>query len=158
MKKISSSVYLANSILEAAKAKNIKINCVKLNNLIYLVYTDYLYHTQTALFDEQFSLTHKGPILPSIYFEFNCYGDEEIKNYASDAKGNIYTLHNESLDSIINYNLDLHGYSYVDELIEISKRRINSRQYLQDNNMKNYNEKAKVYALQLKKVESKKRS
>ena len=68
-----SPIYLANSILKKAKEKNIKINSVKLYNLIYLVYSDYLYHTQTKLFNEQFSPSYKGPILPSVYFKFNCY-------------------------------------------------------------------------------------
>ena len=161
---VISPVYLANSILKEARGKNIKINLEKLNNLIYLIYTDYFYHTQNKLFNEQFSLTEKGPVLPSVYFKFNCYGYEEIKNYASDSKGNIYTAHNDMLDSIINYNLNLHGYSFVNELIEITKERSNVRQNFYNNKdissdgKKTHIEKQKVYTLQLKRVENKKRS
>lgn len=164
MKVLIKPVYLANAILKQAKEKNIKINSIKLNNLIYLIYTDYLYHTQTRLFNEQFSSSHKGPILPSVYFKFNCYGDEEIKTYASDSKGNIYTAHNEMLDSIINYNLDLHGYSFEDELIEVVKERSNVRQNFYNNidssnvGKKRYIDNQKVYTLQLKPIEIKKRS
>lgn len=153
MKKDNFVIYLANSIIKFANGKNIKINSIKLNNLIYLIYTDYFYHTQHKLFNEQFSLSHKGPIIPSIYFKFNSYGEDEIKTYASDSKRKIYTVHNESLDSIINYNLDLHGYSYVDELIEITKKRMESFNNYFNGEIKNSVKGEKVYTLQLKPIE-----
>lgn len=154
--------YLANSILKKAKEKNIKVNSIKLYNLIYLVYSDYLYHTGEKLFSEQFSTSHIGPILPSVYFKFNCYGDEVIKTFATDAKGNMYTIHNNMLDSIINLNLDLYGYSYPEELIEITKQRSNVRQKfyndveISEDVKKRYLENQKVYALHLKQIEDKK--
>lgn len=162
MKVLIRPIYLANTILKQAKDKNIKINSIKLHNLIYLIYTDYLYHTQTKIFNEQFSLSHKGPILPSIYFAFNCYGDDEIKKYASDNDGNVYTIHNDALDSIINSNLDLYAYSYPEELIEVAKERSCVRQNFynnidtSNNDKRRYIENQKVYTLQLKKVENKK--
>jgi uncharacterized phage-associated protein len=157
-----SPMFVANSILKKAKEKNMKINSVKLYNLIYLVYSDYLYHTQTKLFNENFSYSYKGPILPSIYFKFNCYGDEEIKTFAADAKGKIYTVHNNRLDSIINLNLDLYGYLYPEELIEITNQRSNIRQKfyndveISEDAKKRYLENQKVYALHLKQIENKK--
>lgn len=150
-----SPVYVANTILKMAKEKNIKINPVKLHNLIYLVYSDYLYHTQTKLFNEQFSPSFKGPILPSVYFKFNCYGDEEIKKFASDAKGQIFIVSNDILNSIINLNLDLYGYSYPEELIQITNQRNDIRQKFYNNNgivcdaKKSDNENQKIYILQL---------
>jgi len=159
---IVSSISVANSILKKAEEKNMRITPVKLYNLIYLVYSDYLYHTQTKLFNEQFSPSYKGPILPSVYFKFNCYNDEEIVTYASDAKGNIYTVHSSMLDSIINLNLDLYGYSYPEELIEITRQRSNIRQKfyndveMSEDAKKRYLENQKVYALHLKQIEDKK--
>lgn len=157
-----SPVLVANSILKKAEEKGMKITPVKLYNLIYLVYSDYLYHTQTKLFNEQFSPSYKGPILPSVYFNFNCYNDEEIVTFASDAKGNIYTVHSSMLDSIINLNLDLYGYSYSEEIIEVTKQRSNIRQKfyndveISEDVKKRYLENQKVYALQLKQMENKK--
>lgn len=156
-----SPVHLANAILKKVKEKNMKISPVKLYNLIYLVYSDYLYHTQSKLFNEQFSSSYMGPILPSIYFKFNCYGNEEIKTFASDAKGNIYIVHGSMLDSIINLNLDLYGYSYPEEIIEVTKQRSNVRQRfyndveISEDAKKRYLENQKVYALHLKQIENK---
>lgn len=157
-----SPVYLANSVLKKAREKNMKISPVKLYNLIYLVYSDYLYHTQKKLFNENFSSSYKGPILPSVYFKFNCYGDEEITTFASDAKGNIYTVHNDMLDSIINLNLDLYGYSYPEELIEVTKQKSNIRQKfyndveISEDAKKRYFENPKIYTLRLKQINDKK--
>ena len=159
---IITSVHVANSILKRAKEKNIRVTPVKLYNLIYLVYSDYLYHTQIKLFNEPFSTSYMGPILPNVYFKFNCYGNEEIETFASDAKGNVYTVHNSMLDSIINLNLDLYGYSYPEELIEVTKQRSKVRQEfyndieISDNAKKRYLENQKVYTLHLKQIENKK--
>ena len=57
------------------------------------------------------------------------------------------------MNAVINYNLDLHGYSYVDELIEIVKQRIIARQGSYYNKV--IIEKPKVYTLQLKKIDDK---
>jgi hypothetical protein len=85
-----------------------------------------------------------------------------IKTFATDAKGNMYTIHNNMLDSIINLNLDLYGYSYPEELIEITKQRSNVRQKfyndveISEDAKKRYLENQKVYALHLKQIEDKK--
>ena len=66
------------------------------------------------------------------------------------------------LDSIINLNLDLYGYSYPEELIEVTKQRSNIRQKFYDDveisedTKKRYLENQKVYALHLKQIENKK--
>jgi len=117
------STFLANSILKKAKEKNMKINCIKLYNLIYLIYLDYYNKTGTKLFSEQFSYSYMGPILPSVYFKFNCYGNEEIKSYSFDAKGNIYIIENNILNAIINYNLDLYGCLCSEAIIKESSKR-----------------------------------
>ena len=83
-------------------------------------------HTVTIiykLFSEQFSYSYMGPILPSVYFKFNCYGNEEIKSYSFDAKGNIYIIENNILNAIINYNLDLYGCLCSEAIIKESSKR-----------------------------------
>lgn len=151
-----SPVHVANSILKIAKEKSIKITPTKLNNLIYLVYVDYLYHTQTKLFNEQFSYSHKGPILPSVYFKFSIWADGEIKEFGKDAKGQIYVIDSSILDSIINVNLDLYGNFYDDELILITNQKNNIKQYRDSEIiLKKYSENKNVSMLQLKKTQNK---
>jgi len=148
-----SPVYVANSILKFAKEKNIKINPTKLNNLIYLVYLDYFYHTQTKLFNENFSPSHKGPILPSVYYKFSIWEDSEIKEFAKDAKGQIFTVNSDILDSIINLNLDLYGNFYDEALTLIANQRKNIKQKNNSEQIiKRYNENKKISSLQLQKT------
>lgn len=148
-----SPVYVANSILKFAKEKNIKINPTKLNNLIYLVYLDYFYHTQTKLFNENFSPSHKGPILPSVYYKFSIWEDSEIKEFAKDAKGQTFTINSNILNAIIKLNLDLYGNFYDEELILITSQRNNVKQtYNSSEIQKRYNENKKISSLQLQKT------
>lgn len=149
-----SPIFIANSILKISKEKNIKINPTKLNNLIYLVYLDFLYHTQTKLFNEQFSDSHKGPVLPSVYFKFSIWGNEHIKEYAKDAKGQIFIVNFKVLDAIISVNLELYGDMPEEKLIKIAEQRKNIKQNsnnleVQKRYMKNQN--VEVKQLQMKK-------
>lgn len=151
-----SPVHVANTILKIAKEKNMKITPTKLNNLIYLVYVDYLYHTQTKLFSEQFSYSYKGPLLPSVYFKFSIWADGEIKEFGKDAKGQIFIVDSSILDSIINVNLDLYGNFYEEELILITNQKNNIKQYRNSEEiLKRYSENKNVSMLQLKKTQNK---
>ena len=91
------SIYVANSILVLAKKQKIEINPIKLYNMVYLVYGEYLYETKNKLFNELFEVTKVGPVLPSILYKFNCYDDSNIKFFAANSLGNIKYYRNEKI-------------------------------------------------------------
>ena len=90
-------IYVANSILVLAKKQKIEINPIKLYNMVYLIYAEYLYETKNKLFNELFEVTKVGPVLPSILYKFNCYDNSNIIFFASDSLGNIKYYSNKGI-------------------------------------------------------------
>ena len=149
-----SPVFVANSILKISRDKNIKLTSTKLNNLIYLVYLDFLYHTHTKLFNEEFSNSYKGPVLPSVYFKFSIWGNDIIKDYYRDSKGQVFIANFNVLDSIISSNLDLYGNLMDDEIIKVTDQRKNIKQNSSNEEVeKRYvkNQNISIKQLQMKK-------
>ena len=78
--------HIANSILKKSSKDKIHITPLKLNCLLYLLYSEYLYLTGESLFNETFIKTTKGPIVPSVYYNLISYEKTLINNYIKDAK------------------------------------------------------------------------
>lgn len=94
---------VANSILIKSFKDKVYITPLKLNCLVYLLYSEYLYSTQETLFNETFMKADKGPILFSLYEKFASYKYDVIKRYATDAKSKITYVQNEKFNECLNY-------------------------------------------------------
>lgn len=86
------SWHVANGFMEKSFEERICITPQKLNHLIYLLYSDYLFQTGEKLFNEEFIKTDKGPILPNVEFKFGSFKNNVITGYAKDALGKIFVV------------------------------------------------------------------
>jgi len=96
------AIHVANSFLLKAKKENIGVTPRKLYSLVYLLYSNILYKYGTKLFNEPFQITDEGPIVPSLYYKFNSYGNKKIKSYASNAFGETFYVNNENFNKCLN--------------------------------------------------------
>ena len=85
-------VYVANNFLRRGKDEGIEITPLKLQKLVYFLYKEYLKQTGEPLFSEQFETWKYGPVVPSIYTEFNSCGSCAIKGFAIDSQGKSYIV------------------------------------------------------------------
>lgn len=85
-------VYVANNFLVRGKDDCVEITPLKLQKLVYFLFKDYLKRTGNPLFSEQFETWKYGPVIPSIYAEFNSYGSDPIKSFAVDSQNICYIV------------------------------------------------------------------
>ncbi|WP_370931084.1 Panacea domain-containing protein [Bartonella sp. DGB1] len=78
---------IANFFLEKARTEDIYISPMKILKLVYLAYGWVIALTKKKLFSEKIEAWGHGPVIPSLYHEFKCYGNRSIANYS-----NIYDL------------------------------------------------------------------
>ena len=102
---IITATTVANNILNRAFVNDIPVTPMKLQRLVYFLYKEYYKRTGTLLFSEEFQTWRTGPVLPSLYAKFGCYGESQIRNYARDAKGKVWRVTetrilNESIDKV----------------------------------------------------------
>lgn len=128
---------IANSILIKSFDDEIYITPLKLNCLVYLLYSEYLYLTGEPLLSEKFIKTEEGPIILSNHYKFCSYGDNVIETYAEDAKGKVIYLESELFDECLNYiwekykNKDEYDIlSYIEDGNEYSKK--NNEEQIKD--------------------------
>lgn len=93
--------HIANSILKKSFDDEIYITPLKLNCLVYLLYSKYLYLTGDKLFNEVFEKTKLGPIVPSIYSKFGTLKNNIITRYARESTGKIIYAKNNKLDECL---------------------------------------------------------
>lgn len=87
--------HVANSILKKSFNEEHYITPLKLNFLLYLLCSEYLYLNGTGLFNETFEKTKLGPVVPSVYYKFNSFGNKCITSYAQDASGKTEIVNSE---------------------------------------------------------------
>ncbi|MCI5997986.1 MAG: DUF4065 domain-containing protein [Peptoniphilaceae bacterium] len=75
------ALYVANTFLKCGFNENIDISPMKLQKLIYILYKEYLQSTGKKLFEESFSVWKYGPVLVSVYNEFESYQSKPIKEF-----------------------------------------------------------------------------
>ena len=138
---------LANTILQRSFEERIRITPMKLQKLLYFICADYMKKNNKPLISENFEVWKYGPVLSSIYYEFQSYGAKPITQFAKDAQGNVYIVNQEndkilsSINSIWNTYKDYTG-------IELSKMThkensawykayISNEPYLRDEDIKN---------------------
>ena len=83
---------IANTFIMLGADESIAITPMKLQKLTYFLYKDYLKTTGKKLFSEQFEKWRFGPVLPSLYYEFNSFGAHPITRFAKDAKGQVEVI------------------------------------------------------------------
>ena len=88
---------VANTFIMLGFNDGISITPMKLQKLVYLLYKAYLQKTDTPLFQEKFSKWKYGPVLPSLYYEFQSFGASPITKFARNASGAINVI---DLDAI----------------------------------------------------------
>ena len=86
---MNNSIYLANTILHRAFDENIKVTNLKLQKLLYFVYSEYLRIFDKILLDENFAVWKYGPVLESVYSIFKIYGANRIDELALDSNGKL---------------------------------------------------------------------
>ena len=150
--------YVANSILKKSFEEKNYITPLKPNSLVYLLSSEYLYLNGESLSNELFEKTKYGPVLPSIYFKFNSFGNRVITEYAKDATGKIIHINGIKFDESLLHiwekfkNIDDSTImSYIESGSNYSKkemdRTISEREMLMDeiDRQEKTLEKAKVY-------------
>jgi len=85
----------ANTFLYLGFKENIEITPVKLQKLVYFLYTEYLQRTGTPLFSEPFENLISGPVLPSLYYKFHSFGTNPITRFARNATGQVEMINLE---------------------------------------------------------------
>lgn len=103
------AMHVANSFLLKAKSEKIDLTPKVLYYMVYLLYSNVLYKYGIKLFNEPFCITDIGPVVPSLYYKFNSYGNKKIKSYASNAIGQILYANNDEF------------YKYLEEVWYIYK-------------------------------------
>lgn len=87
-----SSQVVANTFLYYAFNEDISITPMKLQKLIYFFYREYAQKTGRALFSDQFEAWMYGPVLSSVYYEFQSFGSHKIDKFARNAQGSVQIL------------------------------------------------------------------
>lgn len=100
---VLSSLHVANSFLVKSFNERKYITPLKLNCLVYLLYSDFLYETGEKLFSELFEKTERGPVLPSVDFKFGCLGNNVITKYAKDATGRVFVIEGDHFEETLDY-------------------------------------------------------
>lgn len=91
---------VANTFLYHAFLENVEVSPMKLQKLMYFFFREYAKTSEEMLFSEQFETWKYGPVLPSIYYEFQGYGKRKIEKFAKDAQGNVKILSFDNNDNL----------------------------------------------------------
>ncbi|MCL1882718.1 MAG: DUF4065 domain-containing protein [Defluviitaleaceae bacterium] len=112
---------VANSILGRAFSENIQITPMKLQKLIYFTYKKYIKDTDgIPLFAERFEAWKHGPVVPSVYNEFNHYRANPIKRCYLSRDGKPWSV-DESSSSFFHQSLNFVWENYKNKTgIELS--------------------------------------
>ncbi len=87
-----SSIIVANTILYHFVDNEIEVNHIKLQCLVYLLFKAYAKRTERKLFNEPFEVYKHGPVLPSVCYHFQGFGNDAITSLAHDAKGKVQVV------------------------------------------------------------------
>ncbi len=83
---------VANTFLYYAFNEGIDVSPMKLQKLTYFLFREYAKKTGEHLFTEQFEVWKYGPVIPSIYYEFQSFGKGKITKFAKNAQNKVQIL------------------------------------------------------------------
>lgn len=92
--KISATV-LCNNILIRSWRDSVPISPMKLQRILYYICVKYAQNTGNSPISEDFEVWKYGPVVPSVYAKFNCFGKRPIKTFSKNAGGNIQIMDEE---------------------------------------------------------------
>ena len=72
---------IANNILWLAREEGISVTVMKLLKLVYIVYGWTLASLDHKLFNEPIQAWKHGPVIPSIYYQFDNFGSKPIDTF-----------------------------------------------------------------------------
>jgi len=86
---VFSAKSIANYFIELAAARGESISPMKLQKLVYYAHGWYAGYTERPLINEAIEAWQYGPVIPSLYHEFKCFGAGNItgKAFEYDALG-----------------------------------------------------------------------
>lgn len=87
---------IANYVIEFAKNKNMPVNNLKLQKILYYLQGRFLAEKGETLFNEPIEKWKYGPVVPSVYFRFNHLGAENIEQIPKNFNFNL--LFNDDFD------------------------------------------------------------
>lgn len=88
-----STQVIANTFLYHAFNENIKITPMKLQKLMYFFFREYAKQTGgEQLFSDSFETWKYGPVLTSVYYEFQSFGANPIDKFAKNALGKVQII------------------------------------------------------------------
>lgn len=111
---------IANTIIKRFYKDGLFITPNKLYSMIYLLYEEFLYQTQTKLFNDTFIIYENKVVLPTVYFKFDCYKNNFIKTYATDALDNIYFAKGDAFNTCLETVYNQYKFCTDEELIAIT--------------------------------------
>jgi uncharacterized phage-associated protein len=94
-----SPLVISNELIRKAQNEKIKLTPLKLQKLLFLVYGRYYSEQNARIFLEPFCVWKYGPVLESVYYEFQGFGGYAITEYAKDAKGDAYFINDDNPDN-----------------------------------------------------------
>ena len=89
-----SPLYVANNMIRRAKEQEVNLTNLKLQKLLYFLYTRYYFDTDNtnALFSDRFEAWQYGPVLADIYEIFKGEGSNQIVDMRPDANGRVLVV------------------------------------------------------------------
>jgi len=84
-----SPLYAANNMIKRANEQAVNLTHLKLQKLLYILYTKYYYDTSDSLFPDRFEAWQYGPVLSKLYDIFKEEGADPIVDLRPNANGKI---------------------------------------------------------------------
>lgn len=91
---------VCNSILKRAFEQGVAVSPMKLQKILYFVYRDVYQNTKTKLFDEPFQTWKYGPVVRSVYDEFQAFGCNPIRCFIKDACNRVQIIDERKLPAV----------------------------------------------------------
>lgn len=96
------SSLVANKILCKGFTVKRDITPMQLQKILYLVAIQHKRATGEDLLNEYFMIWETGPVIPSIFRQFEAFGKKPIRKYAKDSFGEGEVIRTSALDHVIN--------------------------------------------------------
>lgn len=113
---------VAEYILSYAKKKNLGIDNLKLQKLVYYAQAWHLGLYESPLFKEDFQAWIHGPVIPNLYSRYESFGWQDIKlnNYIDLEYSSLSDEDKEFLDEVAQEYLDCDDYE-LEQMIRIEE-------------------------------------
>lgn len=87
--KVYQLAHIVNTVLFRAKGENVDMSPMKLQKMLFFIYTEYYAMTHTPLFSERFEPWKYGPVISDVYYTYANRKTPYIEKYMVDAEGEL---------------------------------------------------------------------